>query len=178
MIQPRKDDCPDKGFLFDTKVKEYALKDKVVKTGDGEDDFIIEKVPFVVDSYDQSEVIQARTEGCELKTICKRLQNGEILPVDRSSEYGDQRGLPQTAAERLEMAKKTEAIIDAAHLENLSKDQLKALSKLKDMNPKQIRAYVDSIIKKNKEAQNKPVVAKVESEEVPPALKHGGNENA
>lgn len=178
MIRARKDETPDQGFIFITKIKEYALKDKVITTGDGEDDFVVVKVPYVVDSYDQSEVIQARTEGCELKSICRRLEKGEILPVDRSSEYGDNRGIPQTTAERLELAKKTEAIIEAAHLENFTKEQLKELAALQNMTPAQIKGYVDNIIKQEAEKKAKPIPPKAEPAPVPPALDKGGNENA
>lgn len=86
---------------FDTTYKSIAIIDKVKKVGEGDQDFIIEKVVEVTETPIQ-EVIDADKESVGVYNIIKQvMRTGDtsLLPADKGDCNVDMVGAPETLME-------------------------------------------------------------------------------
>lgn len=91
---------------FDTEYKEIQIVDKVRKIGEGDEDYVIEKV--VVESYKPiQEVIDADKDSVGVYNIIKQvLRTGDesLLPIDKGNgELVDLTGAPESLMELKQM---------------------------------------------------------------------------
>ena len=91
---------------FDTEYKEIQIVDKVRKVGEGEDDYIVEKV--VIESFKPiKEVIDADKDSVGVYNIIKQvLRTGDesLLPIDKGNgELVDLTGAPENLMELKQM---------------------------------------------------------------------------
>lgn len=126
---------------------EYAEVDKIVKTGDGENDFIIEKQVVEVSRVDLDEYINSFRDDVGLANILKKVQltgDNSLLNVV-PGYYGDESLIPQTPAE-------AQKIVDEgkAAAESLGIDFTKeAIQKYIDAELAKIKAAQDAAIKED-----------------------------
>lgn len=128
---------------FDTTYKTITIVDKVVKTGEGDNDFVIVK-DVLVDERPIQEVIDADASCVGVENIIKQvLRTGDtsILPVDKGNPYVDVVGAPESLMELKAMGQAAEAKFNElpqdltkgmdmkAFVENLTQDQFDAFIK-------------------------------------------------
>ena len=128
---------------FDQTYKSIEILDRVVKTGEGENDFIIEKVVHVTETPIQ-EVIDADKDSVGVENIIKQvLRTGDtsLLPADDGKCNVDLVGAPESLMELKQMgvdAEKAYAGLDPAltkgmdmktFVESLTQDQFDAFIK-------------------------------------------------
>lgn len=90
---------------FDTTYKSIEIRDRVKKTGEGEHDFIVEKVVIVTETPIQ-EVVDADAMSVGVDNIIKQvLRTGDtsLLPVDNGKCDVDMTGAPETLMELKQM---------------------------------------------------------------------------
>lgn len=91
---------------FDTTYKSIKIIDVVKKTGEGEDDFIIEK-KVIVDETPIKDVVEADRDSVGVENIIKQvLRTGDtsLLPVDKGNgEIVDLVGAPESLMEVKQM---------------------------------------------------------------------------
>lgn len=96
---------------FDQTYKHITIVDKVVKTGEGENDFSIVKQVLVEETPIQ-EVIDADADSVGVHNIIKQVMrtgDSSLLPVDTGNPFVDAVGAPETLMELKEFGKKAEA---------------------------------------------------------------------
>lgn len=128
---------------FDTDYKSITIVDKVVKTGEGDEDYIIQKV-VIEDKKPIQEVIDADANSVGVYNIMKMFaQTGDesLLPRDRGDCNVDIVGAPENLMELKQMgqdAEKKFAQLDpeltkgmdmAAFVNNLTQEQFDAFIK-------------------------------------------------
>ena len=101
---------------FDTEYKEIQIVDKVRKIGEGDEDYVIEKV--VVESYKPiQEVIDADKDSVGVYNIIKQvLRTGDesLLPIDKGNgELVDFTGAPESLMELKQMGVAAEQAFNA-----------------------------------------------------------------
>lgn len=96
---------------FDTEYVSIEIRDKVVKTGEGENDFIIEKCVVETRTPIQ-EVIDADAQSVGVYNIIKQVtKTGDtsLLPADNGQCNVDMVGAPETLMELKALGQKAEA---------------------------------------------------------------------
>lgn len=96
---------------FDTEYVSIEIRDRVKKTGEGEHDFIVEKVVVETRTPIQ-EVIDADAQSVGVDNIIKQvLRSGDtsLLPVDTGECNVDMVGAPETLMEVKALGQKAEA---------------------------------------------------------------------
>lgn len=144
----RCDDFVDKGVDYSNPiVKKYVHKQFVIITGDGEDDFIIDEKPVLIEEYNQDKEIAKQAKGTDLKSLvlqCAR--TGDFSPLDaHPGVYADITGYPEdTIVAHNNIIKGQEV------LESLP-DGLKgkSLEELANMSAEEIVDYVKGLVKEH-----------------------------
>lgn len=96
---------------WDTTYKSIQIVDKVVKTGEGDHDFVVVK-DVLVEETPIKEVIEADFASVGIENIIKQvLRTGDtsLLPVDKGNDYVDVVGAPENLMELKAMGQKAEA---------------------------------------------------------------------
>lgn len=128
---------------FDTEYVSIEIRDKVVKTGEGENDFIIEKCVYETRTPIE-EVIDADAQNVGVYNIIKQvMKTGDtsLLPVDKGDCNVDLVGAPETLMEVKALGQKAEAqfkklpesLVDGrdmvSFVENMSQEKFDAFVK-------------------------------------------------
>lgn len=170
----RVDGFEDKGTDFsDSHVKVFIHKQVVKKTGDGEDDFVIEEKPQLVEEYDLHKRIQEEAKGTDLKSMLAQvLRTGDDTILNQkkgAAFFGDITKMPQDSIEA------HNRIIRAEKLRSKLPEELRKLSTedlLKMSSDDILKAYgVDVAKLKGEKKVEQP---KVEQQN-PPVSEEGGS---
>lgn len=148
------------GLKFtDILVKKFALGDKIVQVGkhieNGQEvgDFLVKKVPTLVDSYHVDKLVQANAKGADLKSILKRVQTtGDISLLNRREPaYGDISNLPKTTGEAFQ-----KALDDSRKINSLSREEADLVAACRGKTPEEvIKICNEYYSKKNKVKDDK-----------------------
>lgn len=138
---------------FDKTYTQIAIVDKVVKTGEGENDFSIVK-DVIVTEQPIDEVIQADAESVGVENIMKQvLRTGDtsLLPVDKGNPFVDVVDAPENLMELKKVGQEAEAKFNA-----LPDDLTKGLD---------MKSFVESLTQEQFDAFIKAVSDKVKGNE-------------
>lgn len=117
----------------DPMLRTYVHKDVVKKTGETEDDFIIEQKPVLVDEINVQKQIDEASKGADLKSLVNKvLQTGdESFLNQREVSYGDITGIPTSPIQAHNLVNKIDAIKAGLPdgLKNLDDKTLMSISK-------------------------------------------------
>lgn len=154
----RTDGYVDTPVVFDNPVQEHwVLIERPRKTGDGPDDWIMEKVPVKTGEENVDALIQERVKGTDLRSLVEMcLRTGDESPLNvKSGVFADTTGYPEDSIEAHNAIIKGEQILFylPEELKKLSKDELSKLSK------EEIAKYVESIIEKQFPSKENTVAA-------------------
>ena len=131
------------GVDYSNSIQEkWVHKQVVKKTGEGEDDFIIEEKPFLVESVDLHKSIQEEAKTTDLKYLIKQLllTGDESYINKKQGFYGDITGV-QKAIQGHQLPPSAEVI-----KENLP-EELKGLSveQIASMSDSDLAAYIQKV---------------------------------
>lgn len=161
----RTDGYIDKGTDCSNPIQEtWIHKQVIVKTGEGEDDWVIEEKAVLVDSINIDKEIQARAVGTDLKSLLKQvLRTGDdsCLHV-----HPEQKGLVDLTQYPTDSIQAHNAIIAGqAALDSLPQDlKDKGLDSVVNMTADEIKAYVDALVAEKLKAQE-PSTAEIKEGE-------------
>ena len=131
---------------FDQVYKKVSIIDKVIKTGEGVDDYIIQKV-VLVDETPIAEVVGADADSVGVYNIIKQvMRTGDtsLLPVDKGTgEVLDLVGAPESLMELKAMGQNAEAAYNG--LPDELKQGLDLTSFVNSMSQERFDAFVASI---------------------------------
>lgn len=130
---------------FDKTYKSIEIVDKVVKTGEGEHDFIIKKEVLVTETP-IDEVVQADADSVGVYNIIKQvMRTGDtsLLPVDKGDCNVDMVGAPETLMEVKALGQEADKIFAGLPSELTKGMDMKAF--VENMNQEQFDAFVKAI---------------------------------
>lgn len=134
---------------FDKTYKTIKIIDKAVKTGEGEDDFIIKK-KVIVEERPIQEVIDVDKDSVGVDNIIKQvLRTGDtsLLPVDKGDGNVDLVGAPEDLMQLKQMG------IDAQNaFDNLPKDLTKGMDMkafVASLTQEQFDAFVKAMVERS-----------------------------
>lgn len=130
---------------FDQYYKSIKIIDVVKKTGEGEDDYIIEK-KVIEDLQPIKDVIEADRDSVGVENIIKQvLRTGDtsLLPVDKGNEFVDLVGAPENLMELKELGKKAEKDFEALPIE--LKGDLDMAAFVNSMSQEKFDAFVKAL---------------------------------
>lgn len=131
-------------------VEVYELQDQVENGPSGDpSDFVVHKVPVLVESYHLSKVLQERAKGADLKSIiarCERTGDFSVLQ-QKEAVYGDAYAQPVSLSDALEEGVKTSQFIDS-----LSAEERERYIKLAKMNESEFADYISKLYEQKKAA--------------------------
>ena len=157
-FRPKKHNPNLNTIKWDEYYIDRVLKDKVVKTGDGDDDFTIVKV-VVEDKRSIKETIEAQADDVGLENILKRYAltgDESILPQSVNANGGDlvdMTQLPQDLIEADNFYKQQKAMFDSLP-EEVTKGR-SFTEFMTNFNQAEFNAYVAALAAAQA-AQNKP----------------------
>ncbi len=156
---------------FSSSIQEKWVHKQVVKmTGDGEDDFVIEEKPVLVESVDLHKQINEEAKTTDLKYLLKQfIMTGDASILNtRPGVYGDITGVQQ--------------LVEGG--EFVSPEQIKAslgedfanltIEQLASMSDEDIASYISSVRQKKFKEDASKEIKKEEKIELSPELKKEG----
>lgn len=131
---------------FDQTYKSIKIIDVVKKTGEGEDDFIIEK-KVIVDETPIKDVVEADRDSVGVENIIKQvLRTGDtsLLPVDKGNgELVDLVGAPESLMEVKQMGVNAEAAFKSLPSELV--DGMDMVSFVNNMSQEKFDAFIKAL---------------------------------
>ena len=130
---------------FDEYYKSIKIIDVVKKTGEGEDDYIIEK-KVIEDLQPIKDVVEADRESVGVENIIKQvLRTGDtsLLPVDKGNEFVDLLGAPENLMELKALGQEAEKKF--ADLPDELKDGLDMAAFVNSMSQEKFDAFVKAL---------------------------------
>lgn len=130
---------------FDEYYKSIKIIDVVKKTGEGEDDFIIEK-KVIEDLQPIKDVVEADRDSVGIENIIKQvLKTGDtsLLPADKGNEFVDLVGAPENLMELKALGQKAEKDFDA--LPSELKGELDMAAFVNSMSQEKFDAFVKAL---------------------------------
>lgn len=150
-----------------TKMENWILKEIVKKTGEGEDDFMIDTKPILLETIDVQEMITANAKGCSIaEMVASVLRTGDdSIFHQREPHYADITEYPVDALDAHNKILQGQAILDS--LDPTLKS--KGLDGILSMTKEDIESYVKDLVDKQMnnvktESIEKDVVKPLETE--------------
>lgn len=140
---------------FDQHYKSIKIIDVVKKTGEGEDDYIIEK-KVIEDLQPIKDVVEADRESVGVENIIKQvLRTGDtsLLPVDKGNDFVDLVGAPENLMELKALGQKAEKDFEA--LPGELKGDLDMAAFVNSMSQEKFDAFIKAV--KDRASQKKEV---------------------
>ena len=130
---------------FDQDYKDISIVDKVFKTGDGDQDFVVGQ-DVIVTLKPIKEVVDADKQSVGVVNIMKQfMRTGDqsLLPMDDGKHSADYVGAPQSLMELHQLGEKAKKDFDKLPPELVKKMDMKSF--VENMDQEQFNAFVKAV---------------------------------